>query len=784
MRGRAHQMQMRRRFPLHGRRVHLLYALLSCAVPGCLLKAFTPGVHESAGLARSSGTSLTKLPPANLFHISSRQSRTEGAQLVQRRAVFSVLAEEVNSRPSFFFGEVFIIVILSTGFEKAEKWLRTRLKIAGDKIGREILDALFREITILGFIGLLLFVLTHLLPEDTPLISLGADEYNILPETFEYVHMATFLLLVVLLFQGFAVLKLSRETAETWAEYESTRAFGKSKRSMETKLVEAGYLKRVDNPFSITGYELQPVKNFGYGDTPLERVGLRTKEVHKLIMWRSIRHGFLFDGPQSELLVNEGGVIPGLFSFESFLEQQLGQIVLALVEVDVTTWFVSLLVVAVVTSICLALDSVNAQLMQCFCCWGLFAIGLIYSVVLEEDTWELTPQVPKDPREVLRLFTGTSIQMVRRSSWLGRTPEEAVSKILSQSGRRFRPMMPGIDGTPWPRIRPTPREEHSLTSSFYMVQDYTVAFKLLCFLQAAVVASLIVELLNGSIHGPDRTIPFALACIEWPLMLFWLVPSLVRRLTLRAALTRTKSNAWFKKNQRGLVRQVMVAGIEGLLRDCTRLIHLQGMESRAFVTGETWAQAEAVTKAMTGQSRAYLDSHLRQIAINNVNRGQALFDELPPNLKSEVSSIFTSWDAANSGFVAPQELANNMELLGFNATSERLAKNLIRMVDNDGSGLLSWRKCRALFMLATRGRPTTERRRDLTTFFSRVKKQSPREMTVFELADALPLHSITAEDLSSLMYRHFGKVKPSLTRPEFVEWIEAVEQSMVIDEEV
>ena len=300
-------MQMRRRFPLHGRRVHLLYALLSCAVPGCLLKAFTPGVHESAGLARSSGTSLTKLPPANLFHISSRQSRTEGAQLVQRRAVFSVLAEEVNSRPSFFFGEVFIIVILSTGFEKAEKWLRTRLKIAGDKIGREILDALFREITILGFIGLLLFVLTHLLPEDTPLISLGADEYNILPETFEYVHMATFLLLVVLLFQGFAVLKLSRETAETWAEYESTRAFGKSKRSMETKLVEAGYLKRVDNPFSITGYELQPVKNFGYGDTPLERVGLRTKEVHKLIMWRSIRHGFLFDGPQSELLVNETG---------------------------------------------------------------------------------------------------------------------------------------------------------------------------------------------------------------------------------------------------------------------------------------------------------------------------------------------------------------------------------------------------------------------------------------------------------------------------------------------
>ena len=308
---------MLRHFPPPSRRARSV-ALLLCAVPGCLLKAFTPGIRAKS-FAGSSGTILAK---------QLKQHFPQGRpELVRRQAVFSVLAEEVNSRPSFFFGEVFIIVILSTGFEKAENWLRKRLKLSGDRIGKEILDALFREITILGFIGLLLFVLTHLLPEDTPLISFGADEYNILPETFEYVHMATFLLLVVLLFQGFAVLKLSRETAETWAEYESARAFGKSKRSIESKLVEDGYLERVDNPFSATGFELRAVKPFTYGTALLDRISLRFKESHKLVMWRAIRHGFLFDGPQSELLVKEGGVIPGLFSFESFLEQQLGQIV-------------------------------------------------------------------------------------------------------------------------------------------------------------------------------------------------------------------------------------------------------------------------------------------------------------------------------------------------------------------------------------------------------------------------------------------------------------------------
>lgn len=261
--------------------------------------------------------------------------RLPGQSRVARSAVFSVIAEEVNSRPGFFFGEVFIIVILSAGFEKAETWLRQKLKASGDFTGGEILDALFREITILGFIGLLLFVLTHLLPEDSPLIYLGADEYNILPETFEYVHMATFLLLVVLLFQGFAVLRISRETAETWADYESARAFGTSPLSVESLLISEGYLERrstesgQNEPTESSESnktELRMLKPFTYGSTVFERASLRRKYIHKLIMWRAVRHGFLFEGAQSELLVSEG-VIPSLFSFEVFLEKQLGQIV-------------------------------------------------------------------------------------------------------------------------------------------------------------------------------------------------------------------------------------------------------------------------------------------------------------------------------------------------------------------------------------------------------------------------------------------------------------------------
>ena len=267
----------------------------------------------------------------NGFLVANRPQVRGSVARITRSAVFSVIAEEVNNRPVFFFGEVFIIVVLSAAFEKAEKWIRKELKASGDTTGREILDALFREITILGFIGLLLFVLTHLIPEDAPLIYLGSDAYNILPETFEYVHMATFLLLVVLLFQGFAVLRLSRDTARTWAYYETTRAFGKDPLSMESLLVSEGYLERSasdaksQTDIDESKIELRMLKTFSYGDTILERASLRSKYVHKLIMWRAVRHGFLFEGAQSDLLASEG-IIPGLFSFEVFLEQQLAQI--------------------------------------------------------------------------------------------------------------------------------------------------------------------------------------------------------------------------------------------------------------------------------------------------------------------------------------------------------------------------------------------------------------------------------------------------------------------------
>ena len=436
------------------------------------------------------------------------------------------------------------------------------------------------------------------------------------------------------------------------------------------------------------------------------------------------------------------------------------------------TWLYALVLVGLVTGVCLSLDWLNGQAMQCFCSWTLAAFAFALSIVLEEDTYELTPRVPEDPRQILRMFSGTSIQMLRRASFLDST----LAPGESRGGRRYRPHCPGVEGSEVPRIQEAKKQE---PSNFMLVQEYTGVFKLLCFLQAAIVSSLMVDWLNGSIHGWDRVVPFTLAWAEWPLMLYVLIPDLVRRLTVRAVVTRTRSDNWFVDKQRGLVRKVRITGIEGLLRGCTRLIHLQGMEARAVMNGEPWAQNMAIAQALTGRSAESLNKIAHADAIGKVKRGGDIFDQLPSGFKTEVFSVFASWDARNDGSVAASELAKNMELMGFMATADRVARNLIRLVDDDGSGLLTWRKCRSLFMLATAARPVEERRRDLETFFSRIQKETPHRATVFEIATALPLQ-ISPDDLATLMYVHFGRVKPSVTRAEFIEWIEAIEESGIL----
>jgi len=676
--------------------------------------------------------------------------------------VFTAFVSEIASSPEIFIGEIAVVVLLSSLFESGQTWVRRQIAFSGDETGKAILDTLFKEITGLGFIGLLLYLVTRSGAADVLAARVFGEQMekfegeNPLAETFETVHMIIFLLLVVLLSQAAAVLTVSRQAADTWDEFERTRAFGTAEDSLESQLVQAGYLQRSLRPGAPRSMELLMKRPFVYGDNLLQRVWLRQDPLHKLIMWRAVRHEFLFPSRQDDHGVRVPD--PALFSFGSYLSSRLGENVRALVEIDLGTWLVTLGLMVPVIYYCISLPFEQIELVLCVGAWLLAAAAAMLALFLQEETFKMTPRVPADGRQMLRLFACTSSGAMRRAVQLDAARCENATECFDCVDWQAAPGLGGCEQDPLPSLgMPAALGNNPgrwMMDNFVSSGTYKRLFRLIGFVQAISVTSLIVAYLSQPLEGPVETALYAFAWLEWPVMLFLIVPVLVRRLTLR-------NSVEFEKDM-ALIRKVSLQTKEGFLRDYMRLVQVVGLERRAAHRREPWA---APTEAHWSLSQAQEVFEL----------GLERFRGLPQNEKLEIWKIFETWDTNNDASVDVQEVAQNLSTMGFTSSTQQSAENLLRLVDHDGSKELSWRKFKAMTMLATANRPTHETQEDLETFFELIDEDGDAEITIFELAEWSRRIRIGMDenDFGNLLYKHFSKVKPTISKAEFGEWIQA-----------
>lgn len=685
---------------------------------------------------------------------------------------------QVASDPRIFLGEVACLVVLSSLFDSWERWARRQIKESKEETGRVILDALFKEITGLGFIGLLLFLATRSgVGGSLSGLLLGApaegEGNNLLSETFENVHIMIFMLMVVLLFQGAAAFAITRQVSNDWGEYAQTRTFGTSEYTLETKVVEAGYLKRVPNPNAPRGVDLELVQPFGYGDSLLERQRLREDPLHKLLMWRAIRHEFLF--PMKVFSRGEEAVtaVPerGLFSFENYLRRRLGKTVVALVDPDFGTWFAALVLLVPIVYACRSFPPVLVTALQCGCAWLLAAFAVLLTIVLEEDTYELTPQVPADLRMALRLFSGTSSPMLRRvaqlapgtvrSAYTGsQTEGEAKSKSLM--GRRFRPGLGDAEGRGRPRLARPPEFDARRRSPgrFPSSESYRQIVCSLVFFQAICVTSLVVSYLSVPLDGWVDVVLYALSWAEWPVFLFLIAPVLVRRVTVRNSIEDEKDEP--------LIRKVSLQSKEDLLRDFVRLVQIAGLERRAEDRGEAWTHEVPESWASAEAEATF-------------NRGLTKWYNLPMTEKAEVWNMFAVLDVDNDGVFDIDGLGDILRVTGCCRSPMVAAKNLLRLVDaHDGHGkkVMSWREFKVMVTLATQNREPEEVREDLLVFFNVLDEDNDGEVTVFDLSRGFKEMRIgmSSNDAANLLYTYFGRAMPTITSTDFVDWVQAASQ--------
>mmetsp|Transcript_48774 Transcript_48774/g.139521 ORF Transcript_48774/g.139521 Transcript_48774/m.139521 type:complete len:765 (-) Transcript_48774:315-2609(-) len=681
-----------------------------------------------------------------LRSFGGRRTGSRSVMPARRRTIrngmsFTELVKDIAANPRVLIGEIAVVVILSGIFEKLEHKARKRFSQPGSETGAEILNVLFKEITVLGFVAFSIFLFTHtgtadvIAPQILRTACITVPGHNPLSATFETVHMMIFLLLVVLLAQAAAMFLATERITKRWGGFERAVSYGENKESFESRFVQAGYLTRVSDSSSPRGVKLVQQKPFKYGESLWRRVVRRAGPLHKLVMWRAIRHEFLFPREESPA----GGTVrrvpdPALFSMEDYFRSRLGKVVLSLIHVDRWTWLVTLVLLAVPLYVCKTFVHVPEEAVHCVVAWGIALMGVVMTVCLERDTYKVCPPVPESVPKILQLFAGESVQTLRRTKLPGWKDRPGVATMDAEGVPRL--------GVP-EAMRGSPR----LASN-----SYKLLFKMLAFFQAVSVTSLILSHLSSPLLGRAETIWYILAWLEWPFMLFMIVPVIIRRLTIRTSIESEKDER--------LIRKVTTQTKESLLRDYGRLVQVMGFERRAKLGGEPWTTAEGEWTSKQ--------------AIQTLLLGLRKFEKLSPVEKREIWSLFSGWDANNNGVAETRELTEAFASMG-SSESQESVDALIRMVDFDDAKSMNWMKFKAVFGLATAVRPNQELCEDLKASFDFLDTNKNGELSIFELADGFKRmnYGIGLDDIANLLFLHFGMAKPKITIDEFVEWIVA-----------
>jgi len=107
-----------------------------------------------------------------------------------------------------------VIVIFSVCMEK---FIMEPLKDEEEENLKPIINTMFSELTLLGFVGLFMFIVEKLDLLSAPSYHIFRDKET-LAELFEDVHMVVFLVMVLFLLNAFCLLKMGRATQKRWHE--------------------------------------------------------------------------------------------------------------------------------------------------------------------------------------------------------------------------------------------------------------------------------------------------------------------------------------------------------------------------------------------------------------------------------------------------------------------------------------------------------------------------------------------------------------------------------------
>jgi len=327
-----------------------------------------------------------------------------------------------------YVGELALVIVLSIGFDLLKDRVEDGLKEMGRKgaLFQQMLDVLFSEIMVLGFISLLVYVATKtniamslaamIYPSGTTITS----EENPLSETFEKVHMIIFCVMLNMIFNCGVLIYRANAYSCKYKDYEYMRIRSSDtnvEKSMESMLVNAGYLGNSPNG---TGSKVA-LKNVHTTVNPARRI-FQSGGIVELMQWRLIRHEFMFPTPAGSIpdepYVGDDRIYvlgePQFFHFHEYLSIKLVECFMGFIEVSFATWCVAMAMSMLFPPIAAIGEYWYATVLACLS-WLIVLVTFCLGLHIYDMYYQVTPQLPEDPIACLKAFTGTSATALRSS---------------------------------------------------------------------------------------------------------------------------------------------------------------------------------------------------------------------------------------------------------------------------------------------------------------------------------------------------------------------------------
>lgn len=249
-------------------------------------------------------------------------------------------------------------------------------------------NTVFSELTTLGFIGLLLFVITRLdVLSRISLVYLG--EKDKLQETIEKLHMGLFLFIVIFLVLCCALLKIGVVVQNEWREFERGAS---------------------DIPTIVSDYVLLTEPPRGWRERfSLSRI-LAAKKARREMIYLSLRRRFMdyrsnHPNPETaQRLAKEFQRNPDLhFPFHEYLSIISGEVMGRLIEIDLPTWIALELLLVLVLIVSWQLGPVGEIWLLLFAGLSLIALNeYVHSRIVRMRRLLTPPRLLKDAERLRR----------------------------------------------------------------------------------------------------------------------------------------------------------------------------------------------------------------------------------------------------------------------------------------------------------------------------------------------------------------------------------------------